>query len=105
MTLKQHHSPFIVVVLMTVTLGGDTAVPAPGVWNSLTWSGTTAVLYSSVLGLLTVLLTEPNAWCQGGQSKPKGNLASRGVRKHSKESRFKWAYHYSGIVWVGGLFL
>lgn len=86
---------------MTVTLGGDTAVPARGFWNGLTWSGTTAVLYSRVLGPLTVLLTEPNAQRHGGQSKPKGNLAGEGVRKHSKESRLKGAYHYSGLLGCG----
>lgn len=70
---------------MTVTLGGDTAVPAPG----------------SGLGPLTVLLAEPHAQGPGGQSKPKGNLASGGGRKHSRE-QFKWAFHYSGVVglWV-----
>lgn len=70
---------------MTVTLGGDTAVPAPGVLERphLVWDHGCFIFQRA--GTTHMLLTEPNAQCQGGQSKPKGNLASGGVRKHSRE--------------------
>lgn len=79
---------------MTVTLGGDTAIPAPP-----GGSGSASPGRGPRLGplTLTVLLAEPNARCQGGQSRPKGNLASGGVRKNSRERSL------SGLITILGL--
>lgn len=70
---KQHHSPFIVLWCLGLSLWEETQqyLPASGSVTASPVSQTMAVLYSSVLEPLTVLLnccTKPDAQRQGGQS-------------------------------------
>lgn len=70
-------SLYCFIVFMTVTLGGDTVIPATvGFCNGITASQTMAVLYSSVLEPLTVLLTKTSAQCQVARAKPKESLTN-----------------------------